>query len=420
MAGLDLTSFDNALKDYYTPQEVQNMVYENNPFLALVPKKEDFYGRRLPVPVQYGIGQGRSATFSRAQTRGQVSGSKFASFYVTRVKDYGVATIDNETLEASQNDKGAFLEAATVEIDGIIQSLTRSLAVKQYRSGWGDIGVIATSGISTATITLATPTDITNFEVGMELMLATAQSTAATKAVGTSGNGLIVATVNRIDGSFTVTAATVTNATDGIPTAADADFIFIRGDRQEGTATPTALSVSGLAAWLPAASTVASTAFFGQDRSIDKTRLAGVYFDGSALPLEEALVDGPALLGREGGSPDHCFLHYSKFAALEKALGTKVQYADLKVGEIGFRALRINGPTGDIKIIGDQNCPIDRAYVLQLNTWVHHSLKKAVRVIDTDGNSMLRQASADGVEVRYGYYANVYCRAPGRNLVMKI
>jgi len=53
---------------------------------------------------------------------------------------------------------------------------------------------------------------------------------------------------------------------------------------------------------------------------------------------------------------------------------------------------------------------------VQLSTWRLYSLGKAVRVIDTDGLQMLRQASADGVEVRYGSYSNLGCRAPGYNI----
>jgi hypothetical protein len=125
-------------------------------------------------------------------------------------------------------------------------------------------------------------------------------------------------------------------------------------------------------------------------------------------------------VAREGGSPDHCFISYTRYTDLEKALGAKVQYLDLKIGDVGFRAMRINGPNGEIKIIPDQNCPLNRAYMLQLDTWKHRSLGKAVRVIDTDGLQMLRQSAADGVEVRYGYYANLSCNAPGWNCTIKV
>lgn len=414
---LDMTSFDAALKEYYTDQAVENMVYKNNPFLALVPKMEEFYGRNLPVPIIFGNPQGRSATFSRAQTRGQLSNSQLEQFTMLRIKDYGVATIDNETLEASKSDKGAFLEAATVEIDGIIQSVTRSLAIAQYKSGFGNIGVIGSSSFGVTTITLATIEDITNFEIGQELDLSLTVSSNLLKAYGSSGNGLIVTGVNRSTGVLTF-GFNVNDATNGIPTIAQGDIIFVRGDRQN-SATPARLKIAGLDAWLPT-STPSATSFFGVDRSVDPTRLGGLRIDGTTMPIEEALIEGAVQIGREGGSPDHAFLNFTKYSALEKSLGSKVQYVDLKVGEIGFRGIRVNGPKGEIKVVPDQNCPLNNLYLLQLDTWKHGSLGKPVRVIDTDGLQMLRQSSADGVECRYGYYANLWCRAPGWNGVVSL
>jgi hypothetical protein len=414
---LDMTTFDAALKDYYTDDVVQNMVYKKNPLLALLPKMKEFYGRRLPIPIIYGNPQGRSATFTRAQTRGQLENSRVESFDLTRVKDYGIATIDNETMEASKNDAGAFLKAATTEIDGIINSLTRSLAIAQYKAGFGAIGTIATSSFGVTTLTLNQIEDITNFEVGQELDLATTEAGSTLKAYGSSGNGLIVTGVNRSLGTLSF-AFNVNDATNGIPTIAQNDFIFIRGDRQN-SATPARTKIAGLDAWLPYTSPT-SASFFGVDRTVDVTRLGGQRLDGTAMPIEEALITLAVLIAREGGAPDHCFLNYSKYADLEKALGSKVQYVDLKVGEIGFRGIRVNGPNGEINIIPDQNCPLNRAYMLQLDTWQHCSLGEPVRVIDTDGLKMLRQAGADGVEVRYGYYANLGCSAPGWNGVVAL
>ncbi len=46
---LDMTSFDAALKQHYTNDRVENMVYADNPFLAMVPKMTDFGGKNLPI-----------------------------------------------------------------------------------------------------------------------------------------------------------------------------------------------------------------------------------------------------------------------------------------------------------------------------------------------------------------------------------
>lgn len=394
---LDLTSFGPALKSYYTKDKIEMMVYKDNPFLALVPKMEEFYGANLPVPIIYGNPTGRSATFSTAQSN--KNNSLLKAFTLTRSKDYSLASIDNETLEASQNDKGAFLEAATVEIDGAMNAAARSLATALFRDGSGAIGRINAT-VTGTTLTLATAVDIVNFEVGMKIQFSSAATSASLRA---SGATLTVTAIDRSAGSMTVGANlnTITGLTSQ-------DYINVQGDIEA--------KLKGLDAWLP--STVSATSFYGVDRTADSTRLGGVRYDGSAQPIEEALVDALALAAREGGSPDYCFLNYANFSNLEKALGSKVQYVSLGVDgvpSVGFRGMMINGPKGPVKVVADQNCPALVAYLVQMDVWKLYSLGMAPRILDSDGMKMLRESSADSVEVRIGYYGALGCRAPGFN-----
>ncbi len=408
---LDLTSFDAALKQHYTNDRVENMVYMDNPFLALVPKMEQFGGRNLPIPLIYGNPQGRSATFATAQTIGASSTSQLKAYLLTRVKDYSIATIDNETLEASKGNANAFLEAATVEIDGAINSLTRSLAISLYRTGFGNLGQVANSNMGLSVLTLTNAGDVVNFEVGMQLQFADSISSSTLRD---SGDYITITGIDRMAGTLTFAGAI--SSISGIATN---DYIFAKGDRQD-SATPSALKVSGLQAWIPA-SAPASTAFFGVDRTADVTRLAGLRKDYTGVPIEEALVDGAALVNREGQKLSHYFMTYEKYAELEKALGSKVQYVDLKVSaEVAFRGIIINSGRGPIKCIPDQNCPVGSIVGTNMEYWKLYSLGKAVRVIDTDGLQMLRQASSDGVEVRYGFYGNLGCRAPASNINITI
>ena len=404
---LDLTSFDAALKQHYTSDMVQNMVYKDNPFLALVAKYEDFGGRNLPIVLIYGNPQNRSATFATAQAG--TSNSKLEDFILTRVKDYSIATIDNETLEASKGNANAFMEAATVEIDGSINSLTRSVAISLFRDSSGYIGQLnaePTEVVSPFVIQLKSAEDVTNFELGQVLVVFADKSGGSARTSNGTLASFPIVGINRSTG-----ALTVTGAYDASGTIAADDYIFVNGDR--------GLKISGMEGWVPA-SAPSSTAFFGVDRSVD-TRLGGLRLTGTSLPIEEALINGASLCAREGGKIDHFFMSYAKYAELEKALGSKVQYIDLKVNpEVGFRGIMVNGPRGPIKCIPDQNCPATTIFGVQLNSWKLYSLGKAVRVIDSDGLQMLRQSSADGVEVRYGFYGNLGCNAPGRNINISV
>ena len=384
-----MTTFAAALKQHYTTDRIENMVYKDNPFLAMVAKYEDFGGENLKLPIKYGIPQGRSATFQDAQNN--KTNTQLKAFLLTRVSDYSLASIQNETIEASKGNANAFMEAATVEIDGAIESATRSLAIALYGDGSGQIGVVgslATTTASNDTVTLATIDDITNFEVGMQLNF------------GTATTNKEIDTINRDTGVILLKAASGATATEAI---------FVDGDKDA--------KVSGLGAWLPSSAPASTDSFFGVNRSSDATRLGGIRFDGSSLPLEEALIGAASRVAREGGKPDVCFMNYSNFADLEKALGSKVSYVDVKASpEIGFRGILIHGPRGPIKVIPDQNCPKNVAFMLQMDVWKLYSLGKAPKILDSDGLKFLRDSTADSVEVRVGYYAQLGCRGPGYNV----
>lgn len=65
------------------------LVYKENPFLALVPKDESpdgFAGKYIPVPLEYGVPQGRSHTFATAQSN--QTATQLASFFVYVIQDY--------------------------------------------------------------------------------------------------------------------------------------------------------------------------------------------------------------------------------------------------------------------------------------------------------------------------------------------
>ena len=384
-----MTTFAAALKQHYTDEKIENMVYKDNPFLAMISKYEDFGGENLKLPVKYGLPMGRSATFADAVSN--KSASQLKAFLLTRKADYAIASISNETIEASKGNANAFIEAATFEIDGAIEAATRSLAIALYGDGSGQIGVVgslATTTASNDTVTLATIQDITNFEVGMQLNF------------GTATTNKEISTINRDTGVILLSAASGATATEAI---------YVDGDKDN--------KLTGLGGWLPSSAPGSTDSFFGVNRSSDSTRLGGIRFDGSSLPIEEALIGAAARVAREGGKPDVCFINYNNFADLEKALGSKVSYVDVKVNpEIGFRGILVHGPRGPIKVVPDQNCPNGVAYMLQMDVWKLYSLGKAPKILDSDGLKFLRESTADAVEARIGYYAQLGCRAPGFNV----
>ena len=396
MASADMTSWDNALKQYYRDKPVIDTVYKNHPWLTLVPKNPRFKGKNLPIPVIYGRPQGVSSTFSTAQSN--ATASQIAEFLITRKKHYGVATVDGETLLASQGNEYAFLDAAVTEIDQVAKSVGDALSRQLFRSSDASIGRVNNSSFGVTTLDLVTDTDALNFEVNQKIV------TSGTLSGGSVRSGSL--TVSAVDRDATSNQVTTSaNLSAGISGIAQNDYIYVEGNYDAG--------VSGLADWIPS-SAPGSSAFFGQDRSVDPTRLGGQRVAYSST-REETIINGLGRAAREGGQPDHIFVSFTDFIALEKELESTVQReVDPNTGA-GFRSMEMYAPYGVAKIIPDKDCPVGVAYALQMDTWSLCTIGETVGIIDADGNRILRQSSADGVEVRVGFYGQLACSAPGFN-----
>lgn len=411
MGILDTTALNAVLKTQYTQKKVNLLTYKNNPFYAMCPKRTDFVGANKVVAIRNGAPQGRglgSAGFTAGLAN--MSASVYNKFTVTRISDYAFGQVTTEAIRASKSDAGSLVEGLKTEVDGAIYTCMRSLAIGMFGNSGAARGRIA-SGQATPTITLTNITDVTNFEVGMILNTSVADGTSGAKKAGT----VTLTGVDRVLGTLTASG----NWSAGIGTVAANDYIFQNGDFE---ATKTGLS--GLGAWIPLVAPVGGDNFFGLDRSSDVTRLSGIRDTSHAGgPIEETIIDVAALVVREGGMPNKVIMNPLDVAKLVKALSTKVIYDRSKSfdePDIDFKSVAVQGPAGQLDVVGDINCPQGTGYMLQLDTWCLESLGAAPGILDDDGNRILRSATGDSYIVRVGYYANMTCVAPGWNAVFSI
>lgn len=410
MANIDLTSLNPVLKELYDDQKVLNEVYKTNPLLAMIPKMTEAGGKYYPQPVQIGVSQGRSATFSTAQNN-QTS-DVFREFLVTLASDYSLATLDNKTLLSARTDKQAFVNAAKVQVDGAIRSIKNSLGSAMFRSGTGSIGQI--SSITTGVIVLASALDVVQFEIGMVI-----QANATDGGTPRAALGYVIS-VDRSAGTVTVSASLGGSAGSPASWAAN-DYLLVQGDNNA--------KVSGLAGWLPFVAPTAGDSFYGVDRSIDTVRLAGNRKDASNQSIEEGVQDFLTQIAINDGAPDYFITNPNSYVALQKALGSKAQIVELaaEMGKdyravVGFKALEIQMSGMTVKVLQDRNCPAQLGYALQMDTWKLISLGDAPQILTygAEGLEVLRVSNADAAELRVGYYANLVCEAPSYNGVIKL
>lgn len=410
MASFNLNNFDSAMKHMYPYKKVENLIYKNNPLLAMIPKETKFPGRNATYAIQYGVTGGRSADFQKAQLHR--SGTPLQHFIVTRVKDYAVVSVDNETLLAADGNEGSLLDVAKVKTDAALSALARAMGGDVYRNGSGVLGTISAFTAKSGNVDafcVVSQADIVNFEVGQVLQV-----------YDTSGTALIADAhiVSKVDRD----AYEVSFDSDPTTAPAATDTLINVGDHN--------VKLSGLDAWIPGTAPTTGDDHFNVDRSVDPTRLAGLRQTwNSAGGIKGTLFDAGVRLNREGGRPDAIFMNPIKWGELATALEgsatfdsgagtgtTRRRYdGDDKSTTFGFSSLQMAGPSGVLKVYADHNCPLNVAYMLQMDTWALRSLGAAPRILDFDGLKGLREASTDGVEYRWGYYGNILCKAPGYN-----
>lgn len=401
-------------------QYMQDVVYPNNPTLALLKKKDgisSFGGKYVPVPIISGYPQGLSQTFSKAQANQTAVVSE--SFFMKPVQGYQLVSLENLTIESSLTDAAAFVSTLKLTVDKGLANLTKDIAFKIFGDGTGSRGVIGAYANSSGavTITLTERTAIVAFEIGMRIV-ASASTTAAVSA-----DYITITAVNRSAGIISGTASTG-GALSG--TWAVNAVLVLDGDRPSAGASNTSqyLCMTGFQAWIPKVAPTSGDNFWGVDRSIDTDRLAGVRYDGSALPIEEAFNNAMALVDETGGKPDFCVMNNQSYAALLNSVGAKVQYVQVNhdVAELAFEGLLLQTSHGPVTIIADRYCPPKTAYLLSRDYWELRSNGPMPRIIryQMEGLDGLRAPTADALEVRMGYYGNLICSAPAWNAVITL
>lgn len=448
---LGMQEISGILKQIYVGQKLSKMYYRNNPLFAMIPKHEDFYGETWPLPVMVETPTGISNVFANAQlvnqlanagsgTGGNLGPAKFVKFMLTRAAVYGVHVIDRQAMLAASKDIGSFVNGQMAQVDAMVQGVSNLVSQQIYRSGSGSIGQILTIGSGATTngvVTLTNPTDARYFTVG-QVVYATSKDpiVGATSVTQRAGVG-VVSSINRGAGTVTIGDATAAvTSTPQSPTAwAANDYIQISGTTPLAGPTIGAglqpVALTGLASWIGQSQTInSSDVFFGVNRSQDLWRLAGGYYDGSqnGQSVEEALYDASTQLFMEGGYPTHCFVGPNAYAALQKScaarniLETEIAGPQDENGNVHlfFKGINIQGAGSNFTVIADRNCPPYAAYLLTMEDWGLYSLKALPHVVDDDGNSFLRQTSADAYEFRLAGYGQMGCRAPGHSLYAKL
>lgn len=403
---VDMTQFDAWLKELYPSGVPQDLALKNHVFLSKVRKEGNFVGEQIVWPILYEYPQGRSATIATVLgASGPIGASKGVRMNVTRSKDYAATFIDSETIMAT-TDMGAFASARKFELDNLLKQLGNSMGHAIYRSGTGAITQVAgTEAVAVGAVTTFTCSPITDarhIAVGMQLDFADEDVSGSIRAGGVR----TVTAVNLDTGVVTVDAVLTTPAVEGL------DYVYATGDR--------GLKMKGIAAWLPLTAPTGGDSFFGVDRSVHPTRLAGMRLDQPTYPPEENILELAERIAEQGGTPDWVMISHRTFTKLVKRLGAKIEIENGENPKVGFAYITMVTSAGVLRVYPDPDCPDNLGYVLSSETWVLRHLGEFPHIVRDDGLAALRRDASDSIEIRARYYGQLLCSAPGHNGVFSV
>lgn len=385
-------------KNVYSGKKPENLASRDRILLSLLRKEGGFSGLSHIVAIGHGNNMGVSSVFGTAQTNADTT--KGEQFSITRARKFGVGAIDNESAAAAGDDKGSFVRMVTTQMDSTVDELGHRLAIAVYGDGSGQIGRV--SSVGGGVITLTYPDDTRNFSKGQVIR-------GNPNRTGNSGTlSAAAGTVTAVDED----AGTVTYSGTITGIAAN-DYLYMDGDYDA--------DIKGLGAWIPLTAPTGGDSFFGVDRSTAPQRLAGYRVTTTTSSIEENFKKLGAKIRRAGGRPKHAFLSPMNWNTLQNNLEDRIVRDEGGDAVFGKDSLVMATPAGMVRVYSDPECPPDRGFMLDLNTWYLKHLGPGMpHICDEDGLRMLRDNDTDGVEYRFRYWGQLVCTAPGYNGVIQI
>lgn len=402
---LTMARANSALKTLFPQKRIEMVDYENQPFYQWVPKQTDFFGRNLELPVRIGPHAGATNGFGEAQA--MKGSSNYTHFTLTRKKKYIVISFDNEALEASERDVGAYMNFKELEMEGAFTGIKQQTAADFQGNGSGKIGTVSNVNGNVLTVGEA---DITHFEKDMRIV-SFASDTYGASATSAGPKGyMVVGSVDPDNNQITLdTTKGDTAALDGVDSTTD-KYLAVWGS--VGNA------LFGTKAWIPSDRSVLATPFNGVTRSQYSSRLGGVYFDGSTNgSVCEALERASARARKEGSKFEVAWVNHNRFQDVSIELGARAVREPYKVGNFAYDSIKFSTGGREVRLMADHNFADNDCLMANKASWRFHTLKAAPRMLGKGGQGdLILEPAADGWEVRIGWYGELECLAPIDNV----
>lgn len=396
-----ISNFDAALKEFYQPRLVSTINLKRilMTHLERDATKTDSSGRRAVFPVNIRPTQALGARADGGALP-TAQNQVYAEVRVNYKYNYGTLQLTHPTIEASKNDRGAFIRVVGSEMDGLRRDLKNDINRQLYGYGAGVLGTV--NGTVAAAVT--TITMDTGHLVKVNMVLDSATSAASSTTVMDSK------TVSTVTGTTVVMTAAVG------ATIADGSFIF-----REDAHGSTALEIMGLMGIVDAATYV--TTLYNISRTTYPEWKAQVSSNsGTARAITEDLLDSMILQIEENaeGEVGLGITDSTVWRKIGQLMTPDRRYTPTYTLQGGFKALEWAG----VPIVWDRDCHRDftnqnrQLFFLDMSTLTIYQLADWA-FDDTDGAVLHRVTGYAKYDATLYYYAQLGCKDPAKNGVIR-
>lgn len=433
MAGANLTTLSNILKEYYMGPVVEQLNKEVLLLSRLESRSEDLVGKRAYVPLQAARTGGIGARSENADLPAAGNYTYEKAVYDLKYL-YGKASVTGPSMAKTKSEAGAFLQVLKAELDGLRLDLRKDLARQVYGDGSGDIaGVASIADSSGSPATQVVTLDVSSsagyikgdgreainkgqLYVGMVVDVLNGSG-----AIVTNGGGRTITAVDASVPSITLDVAT---AGDIDHTGSEAAWTIVRSGVTKKTAaesntyslsdeidglrrivggTDTTGTVSVTAALGGITPTGSNSWWAPQTATLDDTtaNASGTYdlaFDDIQKILNKVRT--------AGGTPTAMITSLGVHREFYNLFTNMITYNDpdqrgLDYGA-GFRTLTYNG----MPVVADIDAPYGHLYVIDESTLKVFS-DQDFHFLDADGQTLRQSGDKDAFEAVMVRYMNM-------------
>lgn len=356
------------LKVYYK-DGVENLMFRNDPVLKRL-SKEKIEGKTYNFNAMYGRGGAVSASYTVAKAVA-AKNTKNVEFAVVPGQLFSACSFNQKEVLASKTKAGAFMKVAGAKFFAASEAFRKQLAAALYGRGYGELCAsnYTTAIVAGTAFDLVLPSHaIMAIDIDSQLVL---------KPTVSASNVLTKLTVTAIDDAKGV--VTVIPETS-VASPAATDVVCFDG-AMDSNGSP--LLPVGLGGWLPtvgkrtgsAWSTYIQAPFYGVNRNVAPSRLAGAFVDGTGDAKKiDTLIKLLKQCRRQGSAADMIVMNDNDWAAVSKEIEATNTYMSItnngdgkkkKDASIGYSELTASFSTNFFdSVIDTPYCPEGVFYVL--------------------------------------------------------